>query len=87
MGGRGDSWAQWLARWWSGSKRGAGDELGARGEREAERYLASRGYQVIGRNLRMHSGEIDLLCVAPDERTIVVVEVKTREKSDRKSVV
>lgn len=77
-----EHWARRLSRWWSGSRRGAGDPLGAKGERQAERFLGSRGYQVIGRNLRLHAGEIDLLCIAPDERTIVVVEVKTREKSE-----
>lgn len=40
-----------------------------------------RGYQVIGRNLRFRRGEIDLLCVAPDERTVVLVEVKARARS------
>jgi Holliday junction resolvase-like predicted endonuclease len=33
---------------------------------------------VIGRNVRVRMGEADLVCVAPDRRTIVVVEVKSR---------
>lgn len=70
-----------LARWWRGPDRAAGDPLGASGEKEAERYLAVRGYQTIGRNLRFRRGEIDLLCIAPDERTVVLVEVKTRARS------
>jgi putative endonuclease len=74
-------WRGALARWWWGSRRGAGDPLGARGEREAERHLKGLGFQVLGRNVRLRGGEIDLLCLAPDERTIVVVEVKTRERS------
>jgi putative endonuclease len=79
---RSESWMSRLSRWWWGSRRGAGDALGARGEKEAERYLSARGYQTIGRNLRFRAGEIDLLCIAPDETTIVVVEVKTRERSE-----
>lgn len=70
-----------LSRWWHGPARAAGDPLGARGELEAERFLVARGYQVIGRNLRFRRGEVDLLCVAPDERTVVLVEVKTRTQS------
>ena len=81
MAARQATWSARLSRWWFGSRRGAGDALGALGEREAERYLAARGYRAIGRNLRMRGGEIDLLCLAPDERTIVVVEVKAREHS------
>jgi putative endonuclease len=76
-----ETWRQRLRKWWIGSRRGAGDPLGAMGEREAEQYLASRGYQPIGRNLRFRTGEIDLLCLAPDERTIVIVEVKARARS------
>ena len=60
---------------------GAGDPLGAKGESEAEKFLVARGYQVIGRNLRFRRGEIDLLCIAPDERTVVLVEVKSRAQS------
>lgn len=82
MPARAGTWRERMAKWWHGSRRGAGDAMGARGEVEAERYLASLGYQIIGRNLRFRAGEIDLLCVAPDEKTVVVVEVKTREKSE-----
>jgi putative endonuclease len=70
-----------LARWWQGPARAAGDPLGAKGEAEAEKFLVARGYQVIGRNLRFRRGEIDLLCIAPDERTVVLVEVKSRAQS------
>lgn len=60
----------------------AGDRaVGARGEREAARFLRRAGYRVKGRNLRLRAGEIDLLCVAPDSRTVVVVEVKSRVRS------
>jgi len=52
--------------------------LGPWGERVASRVLRRKGYRVIDRNVRTKLGEIDLLCIAPDRRTLVVVEVKTR---------
>lgn len=53
-------------------------DLGRAGERRAARYLKRRGYRVLGRNVRVNVGEADLVCEAPDKRTIVIVEVKTR---------
>ncbi|HYE01799.1 MAG TPA: YraN family protein [Phycisphaerales bacterium] len=55
-----------------------GRTLGRNGERRAARFLRRAGYRVAGRNVRVVAGEADLVCVAPDRRTIVVVEVKTR---------
>lgn len=55
--------------------------LGAHGEREAERYLLKKGWFIVERGFTARGGEIDL--VAVDGRTIVFVEVKTRS-SDRK---
>lgn len=52
--------------------------LGARGERHAARYLRARKYRILARNLRIGPGEADLVALAPDRRTIVIVEVKTR---------
>jgi putative endonuclease len=52
--------------------------LGRAGERLAARTLRKAGYRILGRNLRVPMGEADLLCLAPDRRTIVLVEVKTR---------
>jgi putative endonuclease len=54
--------------------------LGRRGERAAERYLRRRGYKILGRSDRLSPGELDL--VALDGRTIVFVEVKTRESAE-----
>lgn len=51
---------------------------GVVGERLAARYLRRLGYRVLGRNLRNRFGEVDILAEAPDGRTIVVVEVKSR---------
>lgn len=67
-------WWQWL---WRRVPRPARD-LGTRGERLAARMLRRHGYRVLARNVRLRVGEVDLVCEAPDRRTIVIVEVKTR---------
>lgn len=51
---------------------------GVAGERAAARHLKRAGYRVVARNLDMGIGEIDLLCIAPDRKTAVIVEVKAR---------
>lgn len=56
------------------------DPLGPAGERAAARYLRRRGYRVLARNLHTVAGEADLVCEAPDRRTIVLVEVKSRRR-------
>lgn len=33
---------------------------------------------MLGRNVRLAAGEVDLVCRGPDARTIIVVEVKAR---------
>jgi len=58
--------------------RGEADAWGLRGEDAAARMLRGVGFRVLGRSLRLHAGEIDILAEDPDGRTIVVVEVKTR---------
>ncbi len=55
---------------------------GRRGERVAARWLRRRRYRILARNLRTRVGEVDLLCLAPDRRTLVVVEVKSRRAAD-----
>jgi putative endonuclease len=50
---------------------------GRAGESAAAAFLAGLGYRIVGRNLRLPGGEIDL--VALDERTLVFVEVKRRD--------
>lgn len=58
--------------------RGSTAAVGRAGERAAERYLRSRGYRRIARNVRLAGGELDLVMRGPDGRTIVVIEVKAR---------
>jgi putative endonuclease len=50
--------------------------LGERGEDIAAAHLRARGYDVVERNFRVRSGEIDL--VAADRHALVFCEVKTR---------
>lgn len=56
--------------------------LGRSGERAAARKLRKAGYRVLRRNVQASMGEMDLVCLAPDGRTIVFVEVKTRRISE-----
>ena len=55
--------------------------LGQRGEAAAARYLRRRGYKILARSDRFGPGELDL--VALDRKTIVFVEVKTRQSHGR----
>ena len=54
--------------------------LGQRGEAAAARYLRRRGYKVLARGSRIGPGELDLVML--DRKTIVFVEVKTRQSHD-----
>ena len=51
--------------------KSTGDE----GEQEAARYLGQKGYKIIGRNVKLFCGEIDIL--AEYKKAIIIVEVKT----------
>jgi putative endonuclease len=61
-------------------------DLGRAGERTSAKFLQRAGYRILGRNIRIDVGEADLVCLAPDRRTIVIVEVKTRRRGTHKSV-
>jgi len=52
-------------------------DLGRTGEDAAVALLRKRGYEIVGRNVRMPGGEIDV--VARDGNVVVFVEVKARE--------
>lgn len=51
--------------------------LGQRGEAAAARYLRRRRYKILAKSTKFGRGELDL--VALDGKTIVFVEVKTRQ--------
>lgn len=63
---------------------GYGLSPGRQGERLAEKHLKAQGYKTVARSLRSRLGEIDLLMLAPDKRTLVFVEVKAA-RADRRS--
>jgi putative endonuclease len=50
--------------------------LGAAGERLALRHLEHAGYRILGQNVRLKSGEIDI--VAEEGGCLVLVEVRLR---------
>lgn len=58
----------------------AKDELGRYGEELAAQHLRQCGMEVLDRNWRCRTGEIDI--VARDGSTLVVCEVKTRRSVD-----
>lgn len=51
--------------------------IGRRGEREAEKLLKRKGYQILVRNFRSGRDEIDLICL--DGQAVIFVEVRTRK--------
>lgn len=51
--------------------------VGKQGEDIAARFLARKGYKIIGRNVKTFVGEVDI--VARKKSFIVFVEVKTRK--------
>lgn len=55
---------------------GARKGLGAMGERLAAEALARAGMQIVARNWRCETGEIDI--IAREDDIVAVVEVKTR---------
>lgn len=44
----------------------------------ASKHLRSRGYRILMHNARTRAGELDLVALAPDRETVVVVEVKAK---------
>jgi len=50
--------------------------LGKRGEDLATAYLQKKGFQIVVRNYRQKTGEVDI--IAKDKKTFVFIEVKTR---------
>ena len=55
---------------------GTKHEAGLAGQQAAENFLQSKGYEVLARNYRVKTGEVDL--VVKDGGYIVFVEVKFR---------
>jgi putative endonuclease len=59
------------------------NSVGAKGEKEAQKYLKKQGYKIIDRNWCNESGkrigEIDIIAMDTAINQIVFVEVKTRK--------
>jgi putative endonuclease len=68
-------WPHSVQIWWRRAFRPK--PLGQRGETAAARYLKRLGYKIVGRSAQLRIGEIDIIAV--DGRTVVFVEVKTRD--------
>lgn len=52
--------------------------LGAAGEQRAVEWYEAAGYRVLGRNWRYGRGELDVIALSFDAKTVVFCEVKTR---------
>ena len=56
-------------------------QLGNNGEDLACSYLYKKNYKIIGRNVRLKYGEIDIIAAISND--IVLVEVKTKQNFDQ----
>jgi len=61
--------------------RRSGEPLGSMGEWAALRFFRRSGWELVARNWSTRAGEIDLIFY--ERKTLVFVEVKTREKTGR----
>lgn len=56
--------------------------FGQRSERFAARWLTRQGYKILAANIATRNSEIDLIALAPDQQTLVVVEVRSVSSAD-----
>lgn len=56
--------------------------FGRRSERYAAKFLRREGYRILAINQADRRGELDLLVLAPDRTTLVVVEVRSTSHPD-----
>jgi putative endonuclease len=57
-------------------------DIGRAAESRALRYLETSGLVLLTRNYRCRAGEIDLVMLDPGARVLVLVEVRSRSRSD-----
>jgi putative endonuclease len=57
-------------------------ELGRAAEALALRHLEGAGLHLLARNYRCRAGEIDLVMIEPQAHVLVLVEVRSRSRSD-----
>ena len=58
--------------------------IGKRGEKVARSYLRKAGWRFISKNVRFGNDELDILAITPDERTLVIVEVRSTALEHKK---
>ncbi len=56
-------------------------KIGKLGEDRAAKFLVAQGCQIVARNYHSRFGEVDI--IAKNEKNIIFVEVKTREKDTK----
>lgn len=66
-------------------KKNTGDA----GEESAVIFLKKKGYRIVERNFRTRNGEIDIIAIdhSEKEKTLVFIEVKTRQSNEYGSAV
>lgn len=57
-------------------------DIGRAAESRALRHLETAGLELLTRNYRCRAGEIDLVMLDPAARVLVLVEVRSRSRSD-----
>jgi putative endonuclease len=57
-------------------------DIGRAAESRALRHLETSGLVLLTRNYRCRAGEIDLVMLDPEARVLVLVEVRSRSRSD-----
>lgn len=65
-------------------RSGKKNKLGERGEKYARRWLFFHGYKIIGKNVEMRRGELDI--IATRGEYIVFAEVKTRTDDENLAI-
>jgi putative endonuclease len=58
-------------------RHGSTSNKGRQGEERAARHLERLGYRIVGRNVKLPGGEVDLVCAESGD--LVFVEVKRRD--------
>src|SRR3984957_21310848 len=63
----------------------AAERRGRRSETWAAMFLMAKGYRILGRRVRTHAGEIDLVARSPSG-VVCFIEVKAREEREAASI-
>ncbi len=53
------------------------DSIGKKGESRSVEWLEKHSYEIISRNWRTRTGEIDIIAIDKEENVLVFIEVKT----------